>query len=771
MSFVRFRQAITLVTAVSCVVTSSRVVAVEPIPAAVPVKVVVWDGDQRNGGKGWVSPQTGTNFFRCQPSDTNTNKTQLEFHGEGALYIGGGWNWRGYWPPTTGTDVTTNRNLAFWLKVDGRAKPEILHVALASAGATNTSRHVDLAGYAEDLADGQWHEVVIPLPDLADPASDFNPAKTWEFQFHTWSPTPREFSIFVKEIAFDNRPVRPHVTWVTLPEKRAPLPLGTNVVAVTAEIDVRAAGTPISPYIYGAAGGDHKVAVEMGLTALRAGGNPVTPENWKHGYSSKGADWYFENYGTETPPEKNWLANFHNENKKFHLDTYLTIPLMGRVAKDGTSVAFDINKYPNQESWVGKVQPADARPNAGNGRQAQTDKAGQRVWRDIEPNPDDTSVVMSPAEQTELLKFIIEKLGAGTATNGGVKYVALDNEPGLWHITHRGMHPKGCSYDELWERTRTYATLLKQIDPGIKLAGPVAWGWSDYFYSGLDSQLISAGKGTWDDPPDYVAHDRVPLTCWYLRQLRAHEKQTGQRLVDILDFHFYPQNGLYAAGKPNDPATMEMRVQETRALWDPTWQEPSWMGKETGHVIQLIRLMKRWIAENNPGLQTALGEYCFSGESDVSGGVAEAELLGIFAREGLDHAYYWFCPAPNSSPYFGFKMFRNPDGQHTAFGDRYLPAKVSAPADVSVHTARDTTTGKLTFIIVNKRAALGAKVVLKLNAALPAQAVTMYEYSRADRFAIGELPAQQIAGRTITVDLPPLSVVRFDVHPGKHHWF
>ena len=769
MRFDLFSRSVLLAMTVSGLAAFDPAAAADPVAPAVPGKNVVWDGDQLKTGQGWVSPQTSSNYFRRQPSDTATNQTVLELHAEGALYIGGGWNWRGWWPPTTGTDVTTNRNLAFWMKVSGSSKPDLLQVCLASAGATNTSRHVDLAAYAEDVADGQWHEVVIPLQDLADPAADFKLAKTWELQLHTWSPTPREFSLLIREIAFDNRPVRSHVAWVTLPEKRAPQPLGTNVVAVTAEVDIQAAGTPISPFIYGAAGGDRKAAVEMGLTALRAGGNPVTPENWQHGYSSKGADWYFENYGTETPPEKNWLANFHGENKKFNLETYLTIPLMGRVAKDGTSVAFDIHKYPGQESWVGKVQPADPRGNAGNGRQLQADKDGKYVGVDIAPNPDDTSVVMTPADQTELLRFIIEKLGAGSATNGGVKFVALDNEPGLWHITHRGMHPKGCSYDELWERTRTYATLLKKIDPSVKLAGPTAWGWSDYFYSGLDSQRIDAGHGTWDDPPDYAAHDRVPLTCWYLRQLRAYEKQTGQRLVDILDFHFYPQNGLYQAGKPNDPAVMESRVQETRALWDPTWQDPSWMGKETGHVIQLIRLMKRWIAENNPGLQTALGEYCFSGESDISGGVAEAETLGVFAREGLDHAYYWFCPVPNSSPYFGFKMFRNPDGQHTVFGDRYLPSNVSAPTDVSVHAARDTATGRLTFILVNKRAATGARVTVKLNAALPAQAVTLYEYSRADRFAIGELPTQQIAGRTITVDLPPLSVVRFDAQPGQQH--
>ena len=89
--------------------------------------------------------------------------------------------------------------------------------------------------------------------------------------------------------------------------------------------------------------------------------------------------------------------------------------------------------------------------------------------------------------------------------------------------------------------------------------------------------------------------------------------------------------------------------------------------------------MKKWIDECNPGLELSLGEYNFGGERDASGGVAQAELLGIFAREGVAHAYFWFFPEVNSSPYFAFKMFRNPDGRHTAFGDHYLPSRVSAP--------------------------------------------------------------------------------------------
>ena len=148
-----------------------------------------------------------------------------------------------------------------------------------------------------------------------------------------------------------------------------------------------------------------------------------------------------------------------------------------------------------------------------------------------------------------------------------------------------------------------------------------------------------------------------------------------------------------------------------------------------------------------------------------AGGVAQAELLGVFAREGLDFAFYWYAPEPNSSPWFGFKMFRNPDGNHTAFGDRYLPATVSAPTDVSVHAARDSQTGRITLVLVNKRAAKDAQVTLKFSEAVPRQDVTVYEYSAADRFAIGRRPVQTVAGHALTVDLPSLSVLRFDLNP------
>lgn len=206
----------------------------------------------------------------------------------------------------------------------------------------------------------------------------------------------------------------------------------------------------------------------------------------------------------------------------------------------------------------------------GSDGQFQKDSSGRLTTRDLEADPDDTSVEMSPEQQAEFLRFMLEKLNYGTADKGGIRILALDNEPCLWHSTHRGMHPRGCSYDELWERTRTYAGRLKKIDPQAKIACGTFFGWTAYCYSGLDSQQVGQGQGSWDSPPDFTAHGKVPLTKWLLQQLKVHEEKTGEKLVDVLDFHFYPQTNIYMAGTPNDPTVMEARVQETRVMWDPT---------------------------------------------------------------------------------------------------------------------------------------------------------------------------------------------------------
>jgi len=734
-------------------------------------KIVLWDGHNHGQGTPTAGDKPTTDpaisiSYRADARDTGAGAIAVQAEGPGMI---GGW-WQLTDKPGAGVDINGSVNLVLQLKVEGKAKPQAVFVRLHDA-AGQLSTALNVADYIDGMNDGQWHEVVLPLKDFLHGQNGFS-ATTFdgvEFRGFSWVGPPKSFVVLVSAIALDNRPSHGRFDPVP-PVARQPRPVAADAPAVTAEVDITDAGKPISPLIYGAAC-DGMVARATGLTIVRQGGNTASTGNWKGGFWSSGGDWYNVNNPAKfkpAPAEERFKA--FGELKKMGLELYQTIPIMGRVAKDGTSVGFDINKYPDQTTWEGKDHPGDQHPNAGSGVQYVRDEKGEikkdahgrPVTRLIPPNPDDVSIEMSPDEQCQELEFEVRNEGFGAADKGGIKYVCLDNEPMIWHSTHPCFHPLGCGYDEYWQRTVEYAGRLKKIDPSVKIAGPATFGWTDLFYSGLDSQLVSQGKGTWKSPPDYTAHGKVPFLKWWMKQLNAYEKEQGVRLIDILDFHFYAQVNNRAG---SDARTMEDRVQETRIYWDPIYKDPSWIGAETAHIIQVIPLLKEWIAECNPGMLTSIGEYSMDGGDNISGGVAEAELLGIFAREGLDMAFLWGEPTPNSSIHFGFAMLRNPDGKFTSFGDRYLPAKVDAPTDVSVHTARDSASGRISFVLVNKRGAKDARVTLKLNKPIPEQKAVFYEYSAADRRAIGQLPAHKVGGDRIAIDLPAMSVLRFDVVP------
>ena len=60
--------------------------------------------------------------------------------------------------------------------------------------------------------------------------------------------------------------------------------------------------------------------------------------------------------------------------------------------------------------------------------------------------------------------------------NGGVKYYALGNEPGLWNSTHRDIHPAGDTLPELRDRIISYASMVKALDPGAERGFAITLG-------------------------------------------------------------------------------------------------------------------------------------------------------------------------------------------------------------------------------------------------------------------------------------------------------
>jgi hypothetical protein len=333
-----------------------------------------------------------------------------------------------------------------------------------------------------------------------------------------------------------------------------------------------------------------------------------------------------------------------------------------------------------------------------------------------------------------------------------VEAYILDNEPMLWSRMHRDVHPTPLGYDELLERTVAYASAVRRADPDARIAGPAEWGWVNLFFSAKD-----VARGTWFRP-DRLMHGNVPLLPWYLRELRDHERRTGERLLDVVDVHFYPaiELGVGTAG-PVDPYSAALRIRSTRSLWDPTYVDESWIDQP----MRLLPLLREWIAGNYPGRDLSIGEWSFGAERHMSGGLATAEALGRFGTEGVHSAFYWTYPADRSPAYWAFRAYRDFDGAGGRFLDRSIPVEGRA-ALASMFASRDEQGGRVVAVLLNfsPRSRLDARV--ELEGCGPAQGVRAFSYT-GDPEGLRPLPMDEVAGADLGVAAAPYSITVLDL--------
>ena len=740
---------------------------------------LVWDGDKHGGSaKEWANcnlKDACTSTVKATPGAGVNGSVGLEWHAEGKDWKGFGWNWFGFFPADSGTDVSGYKNLSFWirLKVDdakGAADLKDVKVGLASSTkAKLETESVSLIGYIDSLADQKWHEVVIPMSDLTKgKGKDFDLSHAWEFRLGEYSMVPHKFTLFVDNIGFDNRKVS---SLISLPEKREPAALGSDVIDVRAKVDLAAVGVPVSPYIYGVSHGDAEALHEMGVASRRMGGNLSSVYDWRTGFSSAGADWFFENRkALETPhPQENWWVVMHRENKQYGMKSFFTLPSEW-VAKDGTSSGFPKSIYSSCDQF------APDRPDACNGKLKEKDKDGKPIeLRCSKEHPTQNGKYVGAEYNVELLKYCIKEAGLGRADQGGIDVVSIDNEPMLYTETHRDMWCKGWTYDDFWEHTKKYAELIRQADPSVKIAAPGLWGWTAYVHSSGDMDYREEHGMGWDKTdqlPDYKKYG--PFALDFMRRCADYKKKTGHDLIDIFVFHGYPMTPQLgwdnqAAFVHPSPELQELRVRDVRKFWDEQYRDPeTWMGKESwaNGNIAYVPLMRRWMKEAGWDVPIAIGEYDHAGPEgglEISAAVAQAESFAAFARSGVSYAMYWADPRKHGPVYFAFKMFRNPDGKRTAVGDHFMVAEVSDSNSVAVYAFKDAQRKVTSFVIVNKRARKGARVALDLGVSVPAQQATRYEYSSANLKAIGELSPLDIAGKVINLSIAPMSILRVDV--------
>jgi hypothetical protein len=516
-----------------------------------------------------------------------------------------------------------------------------------------------------------------------------------------------------------------------------PATYAANGKPVSLHVECNAKATPINPLIYGIAyypiTDESPAQWKMGAVSRRWGGNTSSRYNWEQSVWNLDADWFFEN-----KPIRSYEA-FLADNEAHGLTSALTIPILGWVAKDATSYSFPVSAFGPQ----GKVDPYNG--DVGDGKSLDGKK--------LVPGPPTRTSQAAPPEWVKRWVLAIRARDAKTRKRSVGEYI-LDNEPMLWTETHRDVRTEPLGYDELLERTIEYGTAIRQADPDAVIAGPAEWGWSGYLYSAKDS---AAGVTL---RPDRRAHDDKPLIEWYLEKLRRHEEKTGVRVLDLLDLHFYPQAPNVYGNGGTDAKTASLRLRSTRALWDPSYVDESWI-KEP---VRLLPRMKEWVDKNYPGRGISIGEWNFGGEGHVTGALAIAEALGRFAEFGVTSAYYWTHPADDAPALQGFLAYRNFDGKGGRFLDAYLPS-VSGEG-VSLFASRDGAGQHVVAIAINMSAEGAALANVELRGCGPLASHQAYTYMRGARGFIVGAPAGESLP-SVEVVLPPWSITVLDVHLAK----
>ncbi|RYZ55590.1 MAG: T9SS type A sorting domain-containing protein [Sphingobacteriales bacterium] len=498
-------------------------------------------------------------------------------------------------------------------------------------------------------------------------------------------------------------------------------PLPAQIINVNIHVDVQTDRKSISPYIYGMNNGNYRHA-----TWRRLGGNRLPVYSWETNYSHAGQDWFHE-HDNYLPfilgvPAANYripgicLTTYHDTSLAQNTMTAITLPMAGYVASDAGGAVTGSQLAPSSR-WdeVVNIKPSPL--------SLQPDTADQKVY------------------VNEELNFLIDKYGKShTAT--GIKAYVMDNEPGLWCNQYPRMRNNCVTYNELFAKSIALSGLIKSMDSAALVFGPESWGFSEFW------NLQGAS--------DPIATDHWFIDS-YLKALKTASDNSGKRLLDIFSVHWYPQTSNVFSEDSSNVVAKE-RMQCTRTLWDSTYTENSWItASGFGDELPIIPHLQRSINQFNPSTALGITEYGWGGTHHISGGIAQADVLGIFGKQGVQYAALW--PEVEGFLRSAFDLFLNYDGQGHAFGDISTRSTTSNISNAPVYASvEDSTNGSLHLIFMNKN--MDSSVLAQV------QIASNRNYNTGDAFyfnqtntAIQHQTLPGINSNSFQYNLPPLSVV------------
>jgi len=508
---------------------------------------------------------------------------------------------------------------------------------------------------------------------------------------------------------------------------------------------------PISPYIYGLNFYFGNSNPPPMLTMDRDGGNRWTAYNWETNASNAGSDYLYESdaYLSSSNVPAEAVRSFIAADQGGAMASLVTVQLQGLVSAD-ESGPVSVTNPPDLTRFrtvVDKKSTVSSIPFT------------------INPVTTDPNVYMD-----EFVWALNQKLpGIFGANPTHPTFISLDNEPELWNSTHleiQGHNP--VTSDNYITKTINLSQAIKDQFPDAVIFGPVHYGFQGIY--NWQGELAATPSGTNWFPDKYLQAIKTAST--------AH----GKPLVDVYDFHWYPEdydvNGtriLNLTATTLTDAQVQLIVQSPRNLWDSTYTDSGnsnpWIFQELGNTpINIIGRLQAKINAENPGMKISMTEYEGGGQNHIAGTIAEADYLGIFGVQGVFAASFWPPNGTYSYSLAGFRAFRDFDGASSSFGDTSLQASSSKVQNVVVYASTDSSTpGRVVYVAINRST---SSQVTAINGQALSGTAHLYQMTAASTQAqaTAGTPVQPVSagtmavsGSSLTIALPALSVTTIDV--------
>ena len=522
-----------------------------------------------------------------------------------------------------------------------------------------------------------------------------------------------------------------------------------------------AAPRAVPDYIYGI-NAQAFVATDTKWGMIRQGGDDDSAYNWTNDYSNTGADFcYYQGVSTKngnlagryTDPTGDTLPATLAKGEAF----LVTVPIMDYVA-----AAYDRNT-----GWDTAANAGDACPGAD---PQCSNRSGQLSANVVDKNQGDPNfgatlkfafandgtttpsgspafipntmskgsafcscatgttscagctVGKNPVAQDEFVNFLkVNYQGAGAPV-----FFDLDNEPNYWIGTHPELYPNDCSngsvpWDDVVSRNVKAATAIKKVWGSAKVFGPVVSGDGMAYGGDYNSPYFVAGTEEFSD--------------YYLSKMAAASVAAGEPLIDSFDVHYYTvgKSDAECLESPRlfwDPDATDISAAETNSLdfdyGDHSYWDMYWYPRQT------IPRLQRKMAAAYGGQSTAppglsFSEYNPGCETAISGGVAEADVLGIFGREGVFAASAWPLQSGTGSYLVAaYALYRNYDGNGSMVGDTAVRATTSDSKNTSVYAFTHSTEAGAAEIVAINKLATAESVTIQLGSSPAFHTAVLY---------------------------------------------